>query len=288
MPRIQEYTASGDFRGSDKGIAAYDTMGRRVAGQYDAAASDMTQAGRVTAQSAMMIGRWPFNIIKLMNSGQAGRGAQPGTGPSGVSVKTVGGNSNITDGQFAPRHMPDLNALNQLSEGMGRLGQGASQTAAQLRQQAQDLAKYGYRAPGSQYGNLTDLRNQREYENSIEDAKQAIEDRRAQQLSDAAYQKHWDNYEKNLADYNNKLEAWGNQPAGSPVGTSNDPNSSYYGPNSSPSGSDYGGTAPPTDQDYGGSGGLGFFGSIANGAGLLGSDLASGFSVDQSANSGAY
>lgn len=290
MPRIQEYTASGDFRGSDKGIAAYDTLGRRVAGQYDAAATDMTQAGRVRGQQELMIGRWPFNIIRLQNSA-AQQAAARSSGGSPGGVVTRGTSGSITDDQFAPRHMPDLNALNQLSEGMGNLGRVASQSS--MRQQANDFVKYGYRPEGSQYGNLTDLRQRREFEDAQINAREEAQRKRERQLDDAASQKRWDNYEKNLGAYNKSLDAWANQPAGSASNTTNDPSSPYYNnydkmpyndPNSSlysPSGTgDYGGTngvSPPNPNDYGGAGPAWYSGMFDSGNSFSGSDTSGTF-----------
>lgn len=230
MPRIQEYNASGEFHASDKGIAAYDTMGRRVAGQYDAAASDMTQAGRVTAQSQLMIGRWPFNIIKLQNN-QAARAAQRDTaaakGGGGVNIRAARSGPSITDDQFAPRRMPNLAALNEVSEGMGSLGSYLGRGA---QQDTQNYDRYGYRPAGSQYGNLADLAARRGLDDARYNAQREAEQRRQDQLNAAAYEKSWNKYEKQLDQYNQEVR--GEAQKASPYGTyqnSNDPNSPYTG-----------------------------------------------------------
>jgi len=220
MPRIPQYSSSGDYRPTDRGINAYDTMGRRIAGQYDAAASDIAQAGRVGAQMSTMIGRWPWNVLSLRQRLQsqadkaaaaAGGGGSAGGGAGGF--RTQGGRGSITDAQFAPRRMPDLAALNQTSEGMGAIGRYASS----LGGSSQDYQRYGYRPPGSQYGNLADLAERRGRDDAIYGAQKEAENKRQAQLDALAQQKSWDNYEKNLATYN--ADVLKNAQAASPYGT---------------------------------------------------------------------
>ncbi len=213
MPRIQDYTPSGnDFRTSNAGIGAFDTMGRRVAGQYDAAASDMAQAGRVTAAAQLMIGRWPFNIIKLQNSAYKVQapsrvGGQPGGGGGGVVVRPSSGGG-ITDSQFAPERFPDMAALNQLSEGMGQLGRGFHRGAGSIYDPDgnNEIMRSGrsINGPGSGrdesrggFGTTADR-------DGYSARELAMRDRQAQ-LDEAMHQKRWDTYEKNLAGYNKDI-----------------------------------------------------------------------------------
>lgn len=251
MARIPEYTASGEFHAIDRGLNAYDTMGRRVAGQYDAASTDLAQAGRVTAQASEMIGRWPFNILKLMRSQSQ---AQDRAGSGGVNIRTARSGRSITDAQFAPRYMPDLAALNQMSEGMGQVGRysktistppGGYGSSGGSSRSGSSNSPYlsGYQESQRGFGTTSDR-----------DGYSALElkqrDREAQ-LYDMAEQKSWDNYEKNLSKYN--ADVLSNAQQASPYGvypTSTDDNSSYTSLDT-----DYGSPAPEaptTSTEYGG------------------------------------
>lgn len=242
MPRIPDYTASGAFRPSDKGIAAYDTLGRRVAGQYDAAASDLAQAGRVTAQAKLGIGRWPFNIIKLQNSVLERKAARLPAESAG-GVVTRGSSGSITDAQFATRRMPNLAALNEVSEGMGSLGRvtryygGGSGGDGDSRY---GLSGYDESRTGGGTTSDRDGYSAREL---------AIRDRNAR-LAELAAQKRWDQYEKNLERYNAAINDWAKQPVNGPVPTSSNPDSPYASTSEQ-----YGGSGQPVvDQvgEYGG------------------------------------
>src|ERR1041385_2567652 len=116
MPTIKEFTAPVGYRVNDSGFSAFETMGRRVGGQYNEAANDIRTAGRVRGDITRMIGRWPFNIIELEQ-----RAAEQATARSGggAGLRTRGGGGGGRGGipdpisDFPIERMPNLDALNQ-------------------------------------------------------------------------------------------------------------------------------------------------------------------------------
>lgn len=248
MPRIPQYEATGEFRPTNLGLNAFDTMGRRVAGQYDAAASDMTQAGRTAAQMRGMIGRWPWNVLQVRGrmadriAKEAAAANKSVSGGKAGGFTTLGGANGRGRSDPWARRMPDLAALNQTSEGMGRLGRmlggGDRGNSGGLSGRDESFGGDGVSSDRDGY-------SAREL---------AIRDRQAQ-LDDLAAAKRWDKYEENLRNYNKDLEK--NAQAASPYGTysnTNDPSSPYYtnyGPAyADPSSSLY--EPPSTTGEYGG------------------------------------
>ena len=231
MPELKPFIATNTFRTDDSGYSAYATFARRAGSQYEQAGNDIRDIGRAKAATINMLGRWPFNILELEKREteryyRGTRGAPGGSAslPRGFNVVSGGSSGSITDAQFAQRRMPNLAALNEMSEGAAAFGNmlGGS-------------GRYppGYRPPGSQYGNLTDLRLRREYEEARQEAIDERERARQEQLEYAAAQKRWDYYEKNLDKYNAAVEAGAQQASPYGVyGTSNDPASPYADPNS--------------------------------------------------------
>ena len=226
MPELKQYFATNTYRPDESGFAAFETFGRRVGSEYGRAASDIKEIGRTKAATINMLGRWPFNILELekRESERAMRSSpQSQSRPMG-GVVTRPSSSGITDSQFGARYMPDLAALNEMSEGAAYFGRMVSGSPSYGR---------GYSGPGSQYGNLTDLRLRREYEEAKQQAIEERERERQEQLEEAAYQKRWDLYERNLDKYNEKIQADAQKASPYGVyGTSNDPSSPYADPNS--------------------------------------------------------
>lgn len=179
---IKQFFATNNARADDSGYSAFETLGRRVGGQYNQAGNDLEQIGRSKADVINMVGRWPFNLIELQQrafrqANTAQQASAPGRAPVMQSgVRVVGGPS-ITDSQFAPRYMPDLAALNEMSAGAATLGRMVG---------------------GSQ---LPYMAEQRRLANAQADREQ----RRKYDAAAAAWQKRWDLYEKSLDKYNDNL-----------------------------------------------------------------------------------
>lgn len=177
MARIREFAAGNSLHTDDKGFAAFETLGRRVGGQYDQAGNDLRDIGKANAAAINAIGRWPFNIIDLEQR-QAARSQPASKGTGGITARmgrSPGGS--ITDEQFAPRRMPDLAALNQMSEGAGALGR-----------------MLGGGKSGS--GQLS-------YKDQAQLQKEAM---RQYQVEQAALDKWQTNYDKGVSNYNDTLE----------------------------------------------------------------------------------
>lgn len=248
MARIQEFVATATPRTDDKGFAAFETLGRRVGGQFDQAGNDLRDIGRVQAASINSIGRWPFNIIDLeqrqvavLRGGQGGAGGGGSGGGGGFRLardRSGGG------GGGSPR------AFNQMSEGAGAMGQML----------------------GGMGGTMSP-----EYRRYIQD-QQDREQKRQDQLNQAAANKRWDEAVKQWNDYkkdlNKSTQDWFDKNPSS--SNTNDENSPYY-----PQSPDYGGaTGPesgwsspvaeaPIDPDYGGGGSSSTWDSIVSGLGSM-------------------
>lgn len=186
---IKQFFATNNAR-TDNGYQAFETLGRRVGGQYDQAGNDLRDIGRAKADVINMVGRWPFNIIELEERSAAraalrsSSAAQTSTLPArGYSVRVVGSGSSITDGQFAPRVMPNLASLNELSEGAAYLGRSLG---------------------GSQLPYLAE-------KSRIEAQQFNREQSRKLAAAQNAWQKRWDLYEKGLDKYNEGLEKRGSE-----------------------------------------------------------------------------
>lgn len=66
MPRIPEYTAPATkLRGSEQGVNAWETAGRRLGGQYREAAATLAKAAAVRGQTLADKNQWPFNLFAL-------------------------------------------------------------------------------------------------------------------------------------------------------------------------------------------------------------------------------
>lgn len=237
MPELKGFTATNTFRTDDSGYSAYGQFARRAGAQYEQAGNDIRDIGRAKAATINMLGRWPFNILELQKReteryAQGTRGSQQSGAPGGVSVVSrprSGIDYGGTTGLYPQMRMPNLAALNEMSEGAGAFGRMMGQQSISNS----DYDKYGYRPPGSQYGNLTDLRLRREYDEARQEAYEERERARQEQLEYAAAQKRWDLYEKNLDKYNTAVEEAAQKatPYGT-YGVSNDPGSPYVDPNS--------------------------------------------------------
>lgn len=185
MPELKPFTAANTFRTDDSGYAAFETLGRRVGGQYEQAGNDFRDIGRAKAATINMLGRWPFNILELQKREteryRTGvRGRSDGAEPGGMSVRAGRSGSSVTDAQFAPRRMPNLAALNEMSEGAGAFGRmvGGSREVGSSTRSDRD----GY-------------------------SRQVLRERdRQARLDNEASQKRWDTYEKDLNKYNDALE----------------------------------------------------------------------------------
>ena len=271
MPQLKEYAATGNIRTDDKGFAAFETLGRRVGGQYDQGGNDLRDIGRAKAAVDTMIGRWPYNIIELEQRAaeQADKRTQgqpaparfrmPGSTPANFHIANAHVKS-ITDEQFAPR---------------GPGGQGTSYNEGGRGSHAQ--MSEGAGALGSMLGGMGGTMSP-EYRKAIQ-AQQDAEQQRADQLAIAAADKRWNLYEQGLDKYNKQLQDWAGQPAFSegnpyptnqPVSTSTDPNSPYAGRNIDVGGGGDVSTEPPPQTDFGGNPSSGWttfadqFGSTSN------------------------
>lgn len=229
MPRIKEFVSTNTFRADEKGYSAFETLGRRVGGQYDQAGNDLRDVGRAQAAVTQMIGRWPFNIIELERREAEREAAKAAPARGGSSGFSIGGARRGSD-PWA-RRMPDLAALNQMSEGAGAFGRFASRYVGGTE------GEIGSSTRSDRDGYSAQTLRER--------------DRRAQ-LDYLARQKSWDAYQKGLGEYNEKINEDADKSVegilGQPVGISNDENSPYFGTNP-----DYGGTWTPEDTtEYGG------------------------------------
>ena len=186
MPELKPFIATNTFRTDDSGYAAYETLGRRVGNQYEQAGNDLRDIGRAKAATINMLGRWPFNILELEKREteryyRGTRGMQGGTSslPGGVvSRGRVGIDYGGTSGLYAPMRMPNLAALNEMSEGAGQFGRmlgGPSQLPYQ-----------------SEKSRMAEQQYQREQDRKL-------------RLAQDEWQKRWDVYEKGLDKYNEEL-----------------------------------------------------------------------------------
>jgi hypothetical protein len=197
MATLKEFEAKNTYRMDDKGYQAFETFGRRVGGSYNAAGNDLRDIGRAKSSAMQMIGRWPFNIIELQKreSERAAALAQQGRyGPSGgVNVRGGAGGS-LTDQQFAPRRMPNLAALNQMAEGAGAFGGFVNGYVG-------GGGRNDYRGPYDpmQHGETSSDRDGY--------SAQVLRERdRQMRLDQLAAEKRWEEYEKSLDKYNEKIE----------------------------------------------------------------------------------
>lgn len=268
MPAIKEYVAPiKEYQGDNAGYNAFDTLGRRVVAQYEAAGNDVAAIGKSKAAMMGYIGRWPFNIIELEQraAGSYGfrRGQQGREGGGSRTVVARGGGS-ITDSQFAPRRMPNLAALNEMSEGAGAFG---------------DMLGGGRSSGGSQ---LYEMRMAREARDARYMQQQEREQQRQNAMYDALSAKSWDKWQKELSSYNKSVNDnankwyyneknpaanpdWGTAMSGQAVSISPVPNSQYeFAPQDIGGGSD---NPPPPDvsTDYGG-GSQSIFDWLVNGS----------------------
>lgn len=170
MPSIKEFVSTNTYRPENSGYNAFETLGRRVGGQYDQAGNDLRDIGRAKAAVTNMLGRWPFNIIELEQRAaeQAAVKSKPSSGGFSIGGFYSGGGRS--------RRSPSYAAFNQMSEGAGALGQ-------MLRGPATST-------PSDRDGYSAQTLRER--------------DRQAQ-LDAAASEKRWDLYEKNLNEYNKDL-----------------------------------------------------------------------------------
>lgn len=225
MPSIKEFVASNTYRPEDKGYSAFETLGRRVGGQFDQAGNDIRDIGRAQAAATNMIGRWPFNIIELEQRAAKeaatvlrGQGAAPGKGRGGFSIQGPG-----RGGYGGSRRSPNYSSFDQMSEGAGSLGRMLHTEGSSTRSD-----RDGYSA-------------------------QALREKdRWQQLYNAAQRKQWDSWNKELNDYNKKVNADAADAADNihgPTGVSGNPSSPYY--DERQTGGDFGGGGDPFQQTYG-------------------------------------
>lgn len=229
---IKQFFARNNAR-TDSGYQAFETLGRRVGGQYDQAGNDIRDIGRAKADVINMVGRWPFNILELQKRTTAA--TAPAAAPrGGYNVRVAGGGSSITDAQFAPRVMPNLAALNEMSEGAAYLGRALG----------------GGGGPST----LPSARERRRREDDRFEREQA----RKQAAANAAWQKRRDLYDKGLSKYNEDLmketQDWYNKSGGVGREYGNDmsgPSSTYDSSGNQPWESDY---APPEETEYSGGG----------------------------------
>ena len=197
MPEIKQFFATNQFRADDTGSRAYETLGRRVGGQYGAAGNDIRDIGRMKAATINMLGRWPQNILELEKreaerafKRQQYRGPQGGEPTGGVRSISRGGS--VTDSQFAPRYHPNMAALNEMSEGARQFGNALGSGIA-----------LGYQRPDYPRGSAGFEREQRELRREREQSER--EEARQLRLDQAAYEKRWDLYEKDLNKHNEDI-----------------------------------------------------------------------------------
>lgn len=248
MARIKEFEATGSLRTNDNGYAAFETLGRRVGGQYNQAGNDIRDIGRAKSDVINMLGRWPFNIIDLQQretkrrnallEAESSRATNGGRGGVG-GVVSRGSGSGITDDQFKTRRMPNLAALNQMSEGAAYFGRMVNPISGEK-------------------GLATSTQSNRDGYSA-----QVLREReRLAQLDYLARKKSWEEYEKKLDTYNEgidkRIENYTNQASvsgsyGSDYGGTST-SSSYYPENTTvePLPSENVDFAPT---DYGGGGG---------------------------------
>jgi len=285
MPQLKEYVAGGTSRTDDKGFAAFETLGRRVGGQYDQAGNDLRDIGRAKSAITAGIGRWPFNIIELTQRAAKDAEARAkgeetpqrsaaDTGGGGGGFHAVRDRSGRGSGGYGGG---GTRGLEELSEGMGALGRGFHRGAGTI----DDYDGRGRNQrvePGSGYAESRTGFGTTASRDGLSALELQRRDRQAQ-LDELASQKRWDAYEKNLATYNKDIldSAQKSTPYGD-YPTTNDPKSDYYNtdrlpsyadPNSqlyspSPQGGDYGGgsTTPEPVSGYGGTGSSSWFSSL--------------------------
>ena len=187
MPELKPFIATNTFRTDDSGYAAYETLGRRVGNQYEQAGNDIRDIGRAKAATINMLGRWPFNILELQKreteryfKGVRGSAGGSASNPGGViSQGRSGPDYGGTSGLYPQMRMPNLAALNEMSEGAGVFGRmmGGSSQLPYLAEKD--------RVAQQQY--------QREQDRKL-------------RLAQDEWQKRWDLYEKGLDEYNTKLD----------------------------------------------------------------------------------
>lgn len=179
MPQIKEFTATNTLHTDDKGYAAYETLGRRIGGQYDQAANDLRDIGRARADATQMIGRWPFNIIQLEQR-EAGAGPQSrNRGPGGGGANIGGFGRSGGRGGGGGR-----GSFEQMSEGAGAFGQLANQYVGGRGN------NFATSTPSNRDGYSAQVLKERD---------------RQSQLDYLAQQKSWDAYNKNLGKYNDSI-----------------------------------------------------------------------------------
>lgn len=174
MPQIKEFTATNTFHTDDKGYSAFETLGRRVGGQYDQAGNDLRDIGRVKSNVTAMIGRWPFNLIEL---------EQRAAKKASQSTSSEGGGVNILRGQSGggSRRSPGRGPFEQMSEGAGAFGRFANSLVG---------------------GEGTVTTSDRDGY-----SQQVLKERdRQARLDELASQKRWDAYQKSLDKYNTTIE----------------------------------------------------------------------------------
>lgn len=259
MARIQGFTAPSAIRSSDQGFSAFETYGRRVAGQFDQAANDIREIGRSKAAVTNMLGRWPLNIIDLEQRAQAEadkRNQAQGQGPAQFRMPgSTKANFNVVRPERGLTHNSGVDSAG--SRG-GSSGHGGGSPYDQMSEGAGRLGSMlgGHRGAGTDQEDTSG--NVRTDRAAI--ARQDRETKRYNDMIDAMNAKDWALYERNLDKHNENLQNWASQPVYSegnpypvnqPVSTTNNPDSTYY----RYTGKDYGGAGDPTySTDYGGSG----------------------------------
>lgn len=120
MPSIKEFVASNTYRADSSGYNAFETLGRRVGGQYDQAGNDLRDIGRAQAAGISMLGRWPYNVIELEQRRAKAAAAS--------SKSASGGGASILRGQGggSSRRRPSGGGFGQMSEGAGAFGRMAN------------------------------------------------------------------------------------------------------------------------------------------------------------------
>ncbi len=261
MARIQGFTAPSAIRSSDQGFSAFETYGRRVAGQFDQAANDIREIGRSKAAVTNMLGRWPLNIIDLEQRAQAEadkRNQNQGQSPAAFRTGGAFGGQRVNFNVVRPeRGVQHNSGVDSAGDRGGHIGSGSGSGRGTG---SYDQMSEGAGRLGSMLGGMGGTMSP-EYRRAIQ-AQQDAEQSRIDRLDQAASDKRFNLYEKNLDTYNQNLDKWAAQPAFSegnpypvnqPVSTSTDPNSPYSGRNLDIGG---GGTdIPAPSTDYGGGGG---------------------------------
>lgn len=243
MPQLKEFVAGNTYRADESGYSAFETLGRRVGGQYNEAGNDIRDIGRAQSAVTGMIGRWPFNIIELeqREADRAAKLADAGRGAGGGSVNIgQGGRSRGGSGRGGSGRIPGMGSLNQMSEGAGAFGRGI----------ASAFGKTGSSTRSDRDGYSAQVLRERD---------------RQSRLDALASEKRWDAYEKEIGDRNAEMDKitdeWAKDTRGQPVPTSNVENSPY----STVQPQDYGGEWKPEDTTEYGGGGSSIWSSVTSG-----------------------